>query len=134
MIFNVNALDAQHLIRGLRGLVEVDDLIALEVGQAVARIGTHVVRLRTLDPLKAPEVNYRDLIVQRCRERYCRPMREVQRAIRRRGERWAAPRRPYDSLGPLDARPMAGSQAGPPSSDGRDDDAHPPELNDYDRW
>jgi len=131
VIFNVHASDARNLVQGLQGLVEVDDLITLDRGQAIARIGTHVVRLRTIAPRKIPEANCRDLIIQRSRERYCKQTPEVQRAIRRRHERWAAPLRPRD---PLDGRPTAVNPAGQPPNDGRDDGAHPPELNDYDRW
>jgi hypothetical protein len=131
VIFNVHESDARNLIQGLQGLVDVADLITLERGQAIARIGTHVVRLRTLGPLDVPEANCRDLIIQRSRERYCKPVLDVQRAIRRRDERWAAPLRPRDSV---DGRPTAVNQAGQPLNGGRDNDAHPPELNDYDRW
>jgi len=131
VIFNVNSSDAQQLVRGLRGKVEVDDLVGLEDRQAIARIGTHVVRLRTADREETPVTTHRDLIIQRSRERYCKQTPEVQRAIRRRHERWAAPLRPRDSL---DGRPTAVNPAGQAPNDGRDNGAHPPELNDFDRW
>jgi hypothetical protein len=91
IIYNVNTADAQYLRRDLQGLVDEDDLITLEVGQAIARIGTHVVRLRTPPPLPIPAQNCRDLIVQQSRQRYYRPIQEVRRAISRRNDRWAEP-------------------------------------------
>jgi len=73
IIFRVDRNDAQHLCKDLQGKVEEDDLITLEVGQAVARLGGNVVRLKTLPPLEIPRENCRDLIVQQCHERYYRP-------------------------------------------------------------
>ena len=75
IIFRVDSNDAQHLRKDLQGKVELDELITLEVGQAVARIGSEVVRVRTLPPLVIPPVSCRDLIVQQSHERYYRPMR-----------------------------------------------------------
>ncbi len=57
VVFNVDTKDAQHLRKDLQGLVDVKDLITLEVGHAIARIGTHVVRLATCMPLDVPEDN-----------------------------------------------------------------------------
>jgi len=134
VIFNVNSGDAQYLVKGLQGRVEVDDLIALEVGQAVARIGTHVVRLKTLDPLEVPEANCRELIIQRSRERYCRPAQAVRRAIRRRGERWAAPVISRNGSETPDARHRTGPEEPPPSDGGGAGGAHSHSFDDYDRW
>jgi hypothetical protein len=75
VIFRVDSNDAQHLRKDLQGKVDLDELITLEVGQAVARIGSEVVRVRTLPPLVIPPGSCRDLIVQQSHERYYRPMR-----------------------------------------------------------
>ncbi|UCG88407.1 MAG: ATP-binding protein [Gemmatimonadota bacterium] len=86
IIFNVDTRDAQYLKKDLQGLVDVNDLITQDVGHAIARIATHVVRLETQRPLDIPKENCREFIVERSRARYCRPVDEVRRAIRARGE------------------------------------------------
>jgi hypothetical protein len=75
IIFRVDGNDAQVLRKSLQGKVGVGDLVTLDVGQAIARIGNEVAQVRTLPPLVMPRVNCRDLIVQQSHERYCRPMR-----------------------------------------------------------
>ena len=91
VIFNVDTRDAQHLRKDLQGLVEVDDLITMEVGQAVARIGNHVVRLRTLPPLQLPADHCRDRIRRESHARYYRPVAQVQEDVRQRARTWGAP-------------------------------------------
>ena len=88
VIFNVDTKDAHHLRSGLQGLVEVDDLITLEVGQAIARIGTHITRVRTQPPLEIPPDNAREQIIQRSRERYYRPVEQVRSEVRHRAAHW----------------------------------------------
>jgi len=97
IIFNVGTRDAQYLRRDLQGLVEIEDLITLEVGQAISRIGTEVVRLRTRDVLDIPEDNSADKIIEYSRSRYFRPVDEMRRAIRARDEYWAEPLSSYPS-------------------------------------
>ena len=75
IILNVASNDAQLLRKNLQGKVEVGDLVALDVGWAIARIGVEVVWFRTSPPLEIPSDNCRDLIVQQSHERYYRPMR-----------------------------------------------------------
>ncbi len=75
VMFRVNSNDAQHLRKDLQGKVAVDDLVALDVGYAIARIANEVVLLRTLPPRDIPRDNCRDLIVQQSHERYYRPIR-----------------------------------------------------------
>ena len=90
--------DAQHLRKDLQDLVEVEDIITLKVGQAIARIGTDVVRITTRKPLDILENNCRDLIIDHSRRHYYRPIEEVRRSLRTRGESWTEPRpdRGYD--------------------------------------
>jgi len=71
--------------------VEVADLIGLDVGAAIARIGNQVVRMRTRMPLDIPQRHFRDEIVAASRSRYYKPVEEVRKAIRARGERWHEP-------------------------------------------
>ena len=88
IIFNVNTKDARRLTIDLRGLADVEDLITLEVGQAIVRARTEVVRIATPAPREIPKVNHRERIIAESRRRYCKPTREVSQAVRRRGERW----------------------------------------------
>jgi hypothetical protein len=89
IIFNVDTRDARYLTKDLQDKVQVEDLITLEVGHAIARIGNHVVRIETHRPLEIPQNNCADLIIRQSRERYCRPVLEVQKAVRARSSLWA---------------------------------------------
>ena len=91
LIFNVDSKDARYLTKDLQGLVEVDDLTSLKIGEAVARIGTEVVRIKTNPPLPIPQPNFRERIIAASRDRYCLPVPEVRKMIRRRGDRWIVP-------------------------------------------
>jgi hypothetical protein len=97
IIFNVDTRDAHYLTKDLRGLVEVQDLISLEIGNAIARIGTDIVRIKTLPPLSIPNPNFRDRIIQESRRKYYKPAHEVQKWIHRRGDRWRQPFTPLIS-------------------------------------
>ena len=88
IIFNVGAKDAQRLRNDLRGKVSVDDIISLEMGQAIARIGTEIVRFRTQRPLEIPDRNFRDIIIAESRRRYCKPVDEVRQSLNRRDRFW----------------------------------------------
>ena len=87
VIFNVDSSDARYLLKDLRNLVKVEDLLKLEVGQAVARIGTDVVRFETLKPLSPSGENFKDRIISESYRKYYRPVHEVRKWIqdRRRG-------------------------------------------------
>ena len=134
IIFRVNTADARRLIRGLQGLVEEEDLFKLDVGQAIARIGSHVVRFRTLPPLEIPEDNCRMHIIERCRSLYYRPVDAVRRAIRRRGERWAAPLPSFEPYDTLDSAPAAhGKEAQSRRPDAPQSHGHK-RMDDYDTF
>ena len=77
LIFRVNSSDAAQLSRNLQGLVEVNDLITLGCGQAIARIGTQVVPIRTYPPATLPQASDADLIIRRSHELYCQPTRDI---------------------------------------------------------
>jgi hypothetical protein len=91
IIFNVVRKDAHSLTEDLRGLVEVDDIISLEPYNAIARIGTDIVRIKTLEPLPIPNPNFRDRIIEESRRKYYKPVHEIQKWIRSRDERWCKP-------------------------------------------
>ncbi len=85
IIFNVNREDAEQLKRNLQKLVGADDLTALEPFQAVARIGTNIVRFQTPGPPTPPRLGHRDEIIRYCHEQYYQRTEHVRAAIRRRG-------------------------------------------------
>jgi len=97
IIFNVDSKDARYLTKDLRGQVKVDDITSLEIGNAIARIGTDIVRLKTRPPLLVPSPNFRNRIIEESRRRYYKPVHEVQKWIRRRSDRW---RQPFTRLVP----------------------------------
>jgi len=97
IIFNVDKRDAQYLIKDLQEKVKVEELVSLEKGEAIARVGTDIVRIRTRPPLKPPIPNFKDRIVQESRSKYYKPVHEVQQLIRRRGDRWNKPFSPLTS-------------------------------------
>ena len=107
IIFNVDTKDARHLIKDLQDKVELQDLITLDVGQAIVRIGNHVVRVKTHYPLKIPQNNSADLIIRQSRERYCKPVREVQKAVWTRSGRWSEP-----IVGSLPVQDVSGGNGG----------------------
>ena len=52
VIFNVDERDARYLTKDLRGKVKPEDMFNLEVAEAIARIGTDVVKFRLPPPLE----------------------------------------------------------------------------------
>ena len=88
IIFSVDAKDAQYLRKDLLGKVDIDDLISLKLGQAIARMDTEIVRVETHGPLEIPADNCRDQIIAASKMRFYRPADEVRQIIRRRGDRW----------------------------------------------
>ena len=89
VIFNVNTKDARHLVDDLRGLVDIEDLITLELGEAILRADTEVVRVATFVPPDIPEENCRERIIAESRRRYYKPAHSVREAIRRRCGPWS---------------------------------------------
>ena len=87
--FNVNTKDARQLVDDLRGLVEVEDLITLELGEAILRADTEIVRFRTFQPPDIPKENYRERILRESRRRFCKPTLEVRQAIRGHCAPWS---------------------------------------------
>jgi hypothetical protein len=97
LIFNLDKRDAQYLIKDLQEKVEVEELVSLERGEAIARIGSDIVRIRTRPPLKPLTPNFKDRIIKESRYKYYKPVREVHQWIRNRGDRWNKPFSPLTS-------------------------------------
>jgi len=132
IIFKVDRKDAQHLKKDLQGKVDLDDLSTLEVGQAIARIGNDIVRVRTRRPLDIPEHHCRDRIITRSRELYYKPIDEVRCAIRNRRNRWEATSSGFTATG-LGCGPLAATGTGNDNSRRRTK-PFDPEAFDYDTY
>jgi len=85
---NVDGKDASYLTKDLRGLVNHEDLISLKVGEAIARIGTEIVKVKLNGPLEIPEHHHRDEIIQRSLERYYKPSHVIRKYLQSRDKRW----------------------------------------------
>jgi hypothetical protein len=88
IIFNLDSEDSQHLIKNLQQKVTVKDITALKEREAIARIGTDIVRITTL-PIDPPETSFEEHIIQQSRQQYCRPVSDVKRRIRMARNQWA---------------------------------------------
>ncbi len=84
ILFNVDAPDASFFVKGLSDMVKVKDIVSLDSYEAIARIKTDIVRIKTKAPLKEPDENYEEQIIENSRRRYYRPAHEVREEIRRR--------------------------------------------------
>ena len=91
IIRNVDSKDAAYLCKDLQGRVEPHDITTLDRTAAIARIGTEVVRFRTLPPREPTGPSHRDEIIARSRKHYYRSAAEVKKAIRNRETRWHEP-------------------------------------------
>jgi hypothetical protein len=72
-------------------MVDADDIVALDAYQAIARIGTDIVRIRTRPPLSVPCQHFRSRIIEESHNKYYRPAHEVRKWIERGSERWGSP-------------------------------------------
>ncbi len=97
IIMNVDIKDAHYLTKDLRELVEYKDLITLEKGMAIARIGTDIVRLKTHGALKIPKQNFKNEIKDRSRKLYCKPVNVIRDIIRQKNRRWDLPFSPLNT-------------------------------------
>ena len=86
--FNVNQTDAQYLSREFRGLAKPEDFVELEVGHAIARIGTEVVRIHTPGPRTEKDPRRAAAIIAASHRKYYARTEDVRRAIARRDDRW----------------------------------------------
>ena len=79
--------DSQYFSKDLQDLVEPKDLVSLKAREMIARIGTEVVRIRTLPCQRSPDATVRARIIENSHRHYCRPADEVRRLIANRSER-----------------------------------------------
>ena len=83
IIFNVDRINAMYLQKDLQDRVELKDLLTLDEGEAIARIDSQIIRIRTRPPLEPRDDSAREAILARCRERYCRPAEQIRQQLRR---------------------------------------------------
>jgi hypothetical protein len=84
IIFNVDLDDARYLAKTLRDKIKPEDSAAFQVGEAVARIETEIVRIKTPKPSELPKVNFSQRIIDESHRRYCKPAMEVRDALNAR--------------------------------------------------
>jgi hypothetical protein len=86
------------LVKDLQKKVKIEDIVSLNKWEAIARIGTEIVRFTTPPPLRIPPNNFREQIIAESRKKYCKPAHEVRQWIQQRGRRWESP---FVSLTPI---------------------------------
>ena len=77
IVFNVDTKDAASLAKDFKDLVKPDDIINLEVWQAIIRCGTDIAKFTTLPPLEVPEKNFKERIIANSRKNYYMPVPQV---------------------------------------------------------
>ncbi len=105
IVFNVDTKDASYLCRNFQDRVRLEDIVRLEVGQAIIRCGTDIARIQTLKPLSIPPKHFKEQIIAQSRKRYCMAAPQVRQIIERRGER---ANKPFARLSPLVGNDRAG--------------------------
>ena len=86
ILFNCNTNDAKYYTKDLQDKVSIKDLISLKKGEAIARIGVDIGKINTLPP-KVPKTNYKKEIIERSREKYCKPVQEIKLWLRKKENR-----------------------------------------------
>jgi hypothetical protein len=81
IVFAVNDGDASQLKKAMLGKVKADELVDLELGQAVARINNRVVRLRTDYPVRAAKTGLSQEIIEYSFRHYCMPIEKAKREV-----------------------------------------------------
>ena len=96
IIFKVDKRDADYMAKDLQGKAKAEDIVSLGVGEAFARIGTDIVKIKTRPPLEIPDTHFRDRIIEDSRKNYCKPAHEVRKWIRHAGNKWLEPYAPLN--------------------------------------
>jgi len=98
IVFNVDTKDAAYLSKDLQDLVKPDDIVNLEIGEAIIRCGTDIARIKTLAPLKMTENNFKSHIIAQSRRNYCMPAPQVRKIVEQRSERANRPLEPFVTM------------------------------------
>jgi len=81
IIFNVDMNDARYLAKDLQDLVKPEDMATFEVGDAIARIGTNIVKITTKEQVELPSENYCQKIIEESHRKYYKPVQEIKNQI-----------------------------------------------------
>lgn len=87
IIMNVDRKDAGYLVKDLRDEVTPSDLTSLKLGEAVVRIDTDIIKIKTLGKLEIPTKHFRDQIIKHSLKHYYQPEKVVREAIRKKQDR-----------------------------------------------
>ena len=82
IIFNVDINDARYLVKDLQEKVLPKDLAILETGEAIVRLGTDIIKIKTPKPKIIPAHSFRDRIIQISHENYCKTFNEVRNLMK----------------------------------------------------
>jgi len=103
IIMNVDAKDARYLIKDLQDRVTEKDMITLEKGHGIARIGTDIVRFETPGKLEIPQHHNKDAILANSFRYYYRPARIIRQMIRKKTHPNGRPVYPLSSGASIEA-------------------------------
>ncbi|MCF7807640.1 MAG: type IV secretion system DNA-binding domain-containing protein [Candidatus Marinimicrobia bacterium] len=84
VIFNIDIQDAMHLSKDLKEMAIYDDIIDLEVGEAIMKMGTHILKIKPDPPAPVGSDGFMNRIVSQSRAQYCKPVAQVKRELRER--------------------------------------------------
>jgi len=85
-------------VKDLQKKVEPSDLATLKRGEAIAKIDTDILKIRTPLPKAIPQPNFRDEIIAKSHERYCREANEIREYLRKKQNRLSPGSDPYEPL------------------------------------
>jgi len=97
IIFRVDSKDARYLTKDLMGKVDANALSSLKDWEAIARIGSEVVKVWTQPPPAIPTNNPRDRVIAESRRRYYRPANVIRALVQKRNGMHVASARPFNS-------------------------------------
>ncbi|MFC2085203.1 type IV secretory system conjugative DNA transfer family protein [Bacteroidota bacterium] len=84
IIFNVDLSDARYFIKDLQEKVDAKDIAILKTGEAIARIGTEIVKMKTQPPISLPPKSFKWEIIKNSYENYYRKKENVEKHVRNR--------------------------------------------------
>lgn len=66
----------------------IDEMTSLKLGEAIVRIDTDVVKIKTLGKLKRPKIQFRDQIIRHSLDHYYKPLQNVKETIRQKNNQY----------------------------------------------
>ena len=87
IIFGVDARDAQYLLKDLRGEITREDLTNLDIGEAIARIGNEIVKIKTVQAHSNLNKKTMEKIITHSHQKYYKPVKQIQELLREKQRR-----------------------------------------------